>query len=232
MEVRQREYLVGPKCFFRAEARPIWTEFAEQPYFEEERSFIRWQNAVQATIDTVKGTVKFGPTGHIIMHPHGCGLGSYLMNRVIRWLKGNFADFQVLHGDLAAWDAKDETNRKRRNRFYESHNFDFDWIEEGISGYFFKSRAGDLMESDVSKISEFSIDDLAKNYCKSAREANKLSNSLTASKRHRVELENYVAKRNNYLTIMCIISFLLIVFPDLTRKIHDLALALVNMQNV
>ncbi len=224
LEVREREHVNGSKHFFRAEARPIWRAWGEWLSFEK-GEFHPLHNAVQVTVDTVEGAAKFGPKGNIIMIPPGCGLGSYLMSRVIRWLKEKYPDFQVLYGHLSGNDARDEENRKCRNRFYEKHNFDFDWYEDGVSGSFFKTRAGDLTEC-ATDIKEFTVDGLASDYCDAAGKIRELSQNIASTRRSQSELEAVITRRNRSLLVIAAVLVLCVVFPSLPSTLHHFFVAL------
>lgn len=224
LEVRAREHVDGTKHFFRAEVRPVWRERTEWPSFEKGQ-FHPLQNAVQVTVDTAEGAAKFGPNGNIIMNPRGCGLGSYLMSRVIRWLKENYPEVRVLRGQLSGNDARNEEDAKRRNRFYEKHNFDFDWHEEGLSGSFFKARAGNLKECSTD-IEEFTVDNLARNYCDAIGKIRELSQDLASTRRSRSELEAVITRRNRSLLVISVVLVLFIAFPALPQILRNVTVAM------
>lgn len=224
LEVRAREHLDGTKHFFRAEARPVWRERTEWPSFEKGQ-FHSLQNAIQVTVDTAEGAAKFGPKGNIIMSPRGCGLGSYLMSRVIRWLKESYPDVRVIRGQLSGSDARNEEDAKHRNQFYRKHNFDFDWHEEGVSGSFLKARAGNLKECSTD-IEEFTVDEVARKYCDAIRKIRELSRNLASARRDRSDLEAVITRRNRSLLFISIILVLFIAFPALPQILRNLVVAI------
>jgi hypothetical protein len=71
--------------------------------------------------------VAFGPIENIVIAPdsiRGCGIGTYAMSRVVRWLKqGPARDYAVQRGTLSSWDARSPTDQQVRDQFYRGLGF-------------------------------------------------------------------------------------------------------------
>lgn len=118
-------------------------------------SFHTWNNQVSVVICHQTQCVKFGPTGQLIMHKKGVGLGPALMSNVIEWLtKQDVADYAIEPGSLAEVDASSDKAREQRNRFYMAFGFalsNHDQSRTGIDvigGTFTAERVGDLFVPD------------------------------------------------------------------------------------
>lgn len=76
-------------------------------------------NQVSATVCHITKSVRFGPSGQLIMGRRGIGLGPSLMAAVITWLENAaIATYTIEPGDLSHVDAKTESERHQRNKFY------------------------------------------------------------------------------------------------------------------
>ncbi|MBF6043415.1 hypothetical protein HBO10_29580 [Pseudomonas sp. WS 5503] len=118
-------------------------------------SFHTWNNQVSVVICHQTQCVKFGPTGQLIMHKKGVGLGPALMSNVIEWLtKQDVAGYTIEPGSLADIDASTEKAREQRNRFYMAFGFvlsNHDQSKTGIEvigGSFTAECVGDLLVPD------------------------------------------------------------------------------------
>lgn len=118
-------------------------------------SFHTWNNQVSVVICHQTRRVKFGPTGQLIMHKKGVGLGPALMSNVIEWLtKQDVAGYAIDPGSLADIDASTEKAREQRNRFYMAFGFvlsNHDQSRTGIEvigGTFTAKCVGDLFVPD------------------------------------------------------------------------------------
>ena len=76
-------------------------------------------NQVSVTVCHITKSVKFGPSGQLIMGRRGIGLGPSLMAAVITWLENAaIPAYTIEPGDLSHVDAKTESERHQRNKFY------------------------------------------------------------------------------------------------------------------
>lgn len=114
-------------------------------------SFHIWHNQVSVVICHQTKCVKFGPTGQLLMHKQGIGLGPALMANVIEWLtKQDVAAYTINPGSLSEVDARTDTAREQRNRFYIAFGFalsNYDQSRTGIDvigGTFTAECVGDL----------------------------------------------------------------------------------------
>lgn len=81
-------------------------------------------NQVSVTVCHQTETVKFGPSGQLIMEKRGIGLGPSLMACVIDWLLARgISHYAIDPGSLAGVDASNDNDRLQRNRFYKAFGF-------------------------------------------------------------------------------------------------------------
>lgn len=81
--------------------------------------FHSWHSQVSVTVCHATKSVKFGPSGQLIMGQRGIGLGPSLMACVITWLiSKKIPEYSIDPGSLSVVDAKTEPDRHQRNKFY------------------------------------------------------------------------------------------------------------------
>lgn len=91
----------------------------------------RWGGAFDSSMATAKVS-----NGDVIITYdalQGLGIGSYLMNIIVRWLKDNAPECTVGSLHLVAKDGVGERG-KRRNKFYEKFGFTLRVDEDGAGG--------------------------------------------------------------------------------------------------
>jgi len=87
-------------------------------------NFHTWHNQVSVTVCHQTKTVKFGPTGQLIMAKRGIGLGPSLMACVMEWLLAqSISHYAIDPGSLSRVDASEDSDRLQRNRFYQAFGF-------------------------------------------------------------------------------------------------------------
>ncbi|MBE8895347.1 hypothetical protein ACN4GA_24110 [Raoultella terrigena] len=83
--------------------------------------------------------------GSIILNaPRGLGIGSLLFCEVAKWAK-TYSGIDIKTIFLSAFDAKDENNRKRRNRLYERFGIHMVYDEGEKSGFSLPMKTDDLI---------------------------------------------------------------------------------------
>lgn len=114
-------------------------------------SFHTLNNQVSVVICHQTQCVKFGPTGQVVMHKKGVGLGPALMANVIEWLsRQDVGAYAIDPGALSEVDARADKAREQRNRFYIAFGFvlsNYDKSRTGIDvigGTFTAKCVGDL----------------------------------------------------------------------------------------
>jgi len=153
VRISENETLIGMVCFsrgisvnelrdidiFRAQFFEIGKEVTkgEKSYFYHNPSeyFIGYNakvivNIVQATVCKKTKKVHFGPKESIMVSPQGLGIGTYLISRVIEWLKENYPSYNVCPISLSPVDAESPENRARRNAFYKNRGFEMAFTDE------------------------------------------------------------------------------------------------------
>ncbi|HIE3795653.1 TPA: hypothetical protein ACXL4G_006405, partial [Klebsiella michiganensis] len=73
--------------------------------------------------------------GSIILNaPRGLGIGSLLFCEIVKWAK-TYSGIDIKTIFLSAFDAKDENNRKRRNKLYERFGIHMEYDDDEKSGF-------------------------------------------------------------------------------------------------
>ncbi|MYM80788.1 MULTISPECIES: GNAT family N-acetyltransferase [Duganella] len=120
-----------------------------------------FSGSYHAHVNTVSITAGSLTGGMVVINPpslQGHGLGTYLMNEVVRWAK-RWPDATVHTINLLEGQAREE-NRERRNRFYEQFGLKFEYASaERKSGISLPIPAKDLVLTDRWKqnISEHNL---------------------------------------------------------------------------
>lgn len=110
-----------------------------------------WQdgsNLAYVCVDHPSATVSFGPRGGISTSERlaGHGVSAYLFAQTILWAKARYPDYSVKGGLLHLADSASEEERLRRNSFYASQGFDFEWFDpEQRTGRYYKKRVDQLL---------------------------------------------------------------------------------------
>lgn len=136
--------------FYRISVQPTFIVTRDK-YGEYKKEFNkspqgRWANKFQVVIDNTEKTVKFGPTGNIILHGdfRSFGIGTYCMSKLIEIVQLRFNDYRVLKGELGVGDAQAD-NKDRRNNFYKN-------LFESVVFYDSNKAKGSFGASNVSKL--------------------------------------------------------------------------------
>lgn len=121
---------------------------------EVEPSFDYLYNTFQIMIDNHHKTIKFGPTGNILLSENrGMGLGSFCMSKLIERIKKSYSGYRIHNGSLSFVDAADELSWKIRDTFYSHLGFTVSVDEKG-SGKF--SSTVDSLKTNYGKLTEIS----------------------------------------------------------------------------
>ncbi|MFT8420727.1 MAG: hypothetical protein ABF665_04280, partial [Gluconacetobacter sp.] len=155
-EIQERETQHDHYRFYRADARLLFKRHQSGITLNLQQ-FDHFQNAIQVVVDTKNSTAMFGPTSQIGMSEPGIGLGSTLMSQVIKWLKTQYPDVEILAGRLSVAQAG-EDNKDRRNKFYETQGFDVEYVDPDHKSGIFKKRNADELSNKPIKGHRYSED--------------------------------------------------------------------------
>lgn len=151
---------VGDLEIYRLALTPLWQAQDRNAAFPD--TFPRTistglVNKFQVIAHHGQRLVAFGPIGNIVIAPdsiRGCGIGTYAMGRLIRWLKqGPARDYTVQQGTLSSWDVRDPTDRQVRDHFYRGLGFSAGSDADG-RGSFRASSVSQLQERLSSTVLE------------------------------------------------------------------------------
>ncbi|MBW8308362.1 MAG: hypothetical protein K0M45_01760 [Candidatus Paracaedibacteraceae bacterium] len=147
--------------FFRVQFRPIATQFLAFTYpvrIREKYEHLR--NSLQITVCNRTKTAKFGPKGNITANPHGLGIGTYLLSKVIEWAQKSYPDYKVAYGSLSSVDGYGEKG-KRRNAFYRNRGFHLSFEDaDEAEGHFSADQISQLNARwNKDKIQEFTLNE-------------------------------------------------------------------------
>ncbi|MCP9758020.1 hypothetical protein EGI20_01640 [Aquitalea sp. S1-19] len=111
----------------------------------------QWHNgyhSAEVWVDHASSSISFGPEYgvQVLETLAGKGLPAYLFAQTIIWAKTRYPDYSIRGGLLRAEDAANEEARLRRNGYYATQGFDFEWFDvEQRSGRYFKAKASQLL---------------------------------------------------------------------------------------
>jgi len=175
--------------------------------------FESWANTFQVTVNTVNKTVRFGPVGNIFIKKtehRNLGLGSYAMTQLIKWLKKDYGDYQVLAGSLSDVDAS-EVNSPIRHNFYVNLGFKVKYEDDNGNGRFYADSVNDLIFKDNLKVSPLSIDEFLERYFISRIEEQKTQKRNLEILNRKDRLVNEVIPEKNKLIYRYKSAFFLLV---------------------
>lgn len=135
---------------FRVQLRACMRQYGEdwQLLDGDDAKWYDTLNSAWVIADHDSRTLHFGPKGGIPVSETlaGHGLPAYLFAQTILWAKQRYPDYAVARILLHPDEAADEESRLRRNSFYASQGFDFEWFDhEQRAGCCFKGRADQLL---------------------------------------------------------------------------------------
>ena len=203
--------------FYRAQFRGIAIQDQKSSVWRmDSTKYQTLNNTIQVIVSKKDRSIKFGPTGHIIISSRyqGLGIGTYLISKVIEWCKNNYPECTVRRGTLSSVDAS-IGNKERRNAFYRNRGFSLTFSDqEEMEGKFFTGKV-DQLNSDWNreKIQEIPIHDFIEHVgVNSAREIKDLRIELRCSKAEEEYLKGRIKnQRTRFLIflLILIISFFL-----------------------
>jgi GNAT superfamily N-acetyltransferase len=129
----------------------------------------------------------------------GQGIGTYLMNEIVNWVK-QWPSATVCTIALNESQARSESNKLRRNRFYEQFGLAFDYTDsDKKSGRSKSMTADELTPVEVLKdnLLEVSVDDFIMQLL-DEKEASKREQGLLISKVNRLTADKVNAEKNPF----------------------------------
>jgi hypothetical protein len=105
-------------------------------------------NSAEVWVDHGSNSIRFGPNGGVQASEalSSKGIAAYLFAQTILWAKTHYPDYSVKSGLLHPEEAASEEMRLRRNGYYATQGFDFEWFDvEQRSGRYFKSKVSQLL---------------------------------------------------------------------------------------
>ncbi|MGL6070730.1 hypothetical protein [Craterilacuibacter sp.] len=105
-------------------------------------------NYAEVWVDHGSSSIGFGPNGGVQASAalSSKGIAAYLFAQTILWAKNHYPDYSVKSGLLHPEEAASEEMRLRRNGYYATQGFDFEWFDiEQRSGRYFKSKVSQLL---------------------------------------------------------------------------------------
>ena len=119
-----------------------------QHYANDDARFHVAYNCAWVRVDHPSRSVTFGPKNGINCTEafHGLGLDTFLFAQTIIWVKGIYPDYAISPGLIAITGNASEEEKLRRNAFYASQGFQFDWQDAAQrTGLFFKDKISRLL---------------------------------------------------------------------------------------
>ena len=131
---------------FRGFARAEGSQW--QHYANDEARFHVSHNCAWVRVDHPSRSITFGPKNGINCTEAftGLGLDTFLFAQGINWVKSAYPDYAISPGMVYISGTASEEEKLRRNAFYASQGFQFDWQDATQrSGLYFKDKVSRLL---------------------------------------------------------------------------------------
>ncbi|WP_159875482.1 MULTISPECIES: hypothetical protein [Aquitalea] len=142
--------MTGQSDFFRLQFRGFARIEGNQwqHYANDDARFHTTYNCAWVRVDHPSHSVTFGPKNGVNCTEAfaGQGLDTFLFAQTIAWVKGIYPDYAISPGMIAITGNASEEEKLRRNAFYASQGFQFDWQDAAQrTGLYFKDKISRLL---------------------------------------------------------------------------------------
>jgi hypothetical protein len=142
--------MTGQSDFFRLQFRGFARTEGNQwlHYTNDDARFHTSYNCAWVRVDHPSRSVTFGPKNGINCTEAfaGLGLDTFLFAQTISWVKGAYPDYAISPGLIGITGNVSEEEKLRRNAFYASQGFQFDWQDAAQrTGLYFKDKVSRLL---------------------------------------------------------------------------------------
>ncbi len=174
-------------------------------------------NCAWVRVDRPSRSVTFGPKGGVMASDalYGTGLDTFLFAGVISWAKGVCPDFTISPGLVTMnGPASSEEEKLRRNGFYASQGFEFEWQDPAQrSALYFKDKVSKLLGVwNREAVTEFGGEEMLKSLISQDEARAELRKQLEQLENSHANLKRALMKEKNTSQILTGVLILVAVF--------------------
>jgi len=201
--VRKSRATTPQSDYYRLQFRGFATVVNKQWHLMEGESdnYSSNSNGAWVKVDHPSQRVLFGPRSGITINEkyQGTALDSYLLGQSIAWAKGLYPHYGIIPGGISLSGKGGQEERQRKNLFYVSQGFDFDWLdEEQRTGRYAKEKVGKLLGGwDNKLVHEVSPDFLLGTIARQSKQHGELEEHLQALQNSYNSLRSQLKKERN-----------------------------------
>ena len=186
--------------FARAEGTQ-WEHFAN-----DDARFHAAYNCAWVRVDHPSRSVTFGPKTGVNCNPafQGLGLDAFLFAQTIQWVKGAYPDYAISPGMVNVPTTATEEEKMRRNAFYASQGFQFDWQDAAQrTGLFFKDKVSKLLGVwDKEHISEVGGEEMLQSLLQQDESRQNLEQKVARLEAAQASMKSALQKEKNTSQIL------------------------------